>query len=234
MSGRRPAVLLMGDTLNLGGTEGQFVAVARGLDRSRWNVDVACLRAEGPLRLRLEEVGLQPWSCGRGSFRSPGFLLAVAALARRLRARQTQIVHSFDFYSNVLGITAARLARVPVAIASQRDLGDLRPRHQRRIHSLMLKLASHIMVNSEAIAERLDGTRAARSGRLVVVRNGVDLTRFRPRDTATPRSGPLTIGTLANLRPEKGLREFVEAAGLLRQRASGLRFSIWGDGALRQ
>ena len=46
MSAARPSVVLMGDTLNFGGTEGQFVEVACGLDRTRWDLDVACIRAE--------------------------------------------------------------------------------------------------------------------------------------------------------------------------------------------
>src|SRR2546425_10417907 len=50
----RPSILLMGDTLGLGGTEGQFVELASRLDRSRWTVHVTCLRAEGPLRAKLE------------------------------------------------------------------------------------------------------------------------------------------------------------------------------------
>lgn len=64
MSRLRPGVLLLGDTLNLGGTEGQFAEVACGLDRSRWDLHVSCGRAEGPLRARLEAVGLEPWSLG--------------------------------------------------------------------------------------------------------------------------------------------------------------------------
>ena len=70
MSAGRPGVLLIGDTLNLGGTEGQFVEVACGLDPSRWSVHVSCLRAVGPLRMRLEAAGIRTRSCGRGSFKS--------------------------------------------------------------------------------------------------------------------------------------------------------------------
>ena len=36
-----------------------------------------------------------------------------------------QIVHTHDLYANVLGIPAATMARVPVIISSQRDLGHL-------------------------------------------------------------------------------------------------------------
>ena len=119
-----PSVLLMGDTLNFGGTEGQFVEVACGLPSARWDVDVACMRAEGPLRPRLEAAGLRPWSYGRGSLRSPRFIGGVRALARHLRERRVQIVHCFDFYSNVMGVPAARLAGVPVVIATGKLQGD--------------------------------------------------------------------------------------------------------------
>jgi glycosyltransferase involved in cell wall biosynthesis len=234
MSRARPSILLIGDTLNFGGTEGQFVEVACGLDRARWDVDVACIRAEGPLRPRLEAAGVRAWSCGRGSFKSPRLLGAVRALARHLRGRRVQIVHCFEFYSNLLGVLAARIAGVPAIIASQRDLGNLRSWHEQRIHSVMLRLATHVLVNTEATAERLARTRAARRGRLTVIRNGVDLARFRPIDAKPARGGTCTIGTLANLRPEKGLLELVEAAALVRRQAPEVRFSIWGEGPLRR
>src|SRR5258708_25176229 len=164
MSGPRPPVLLLGDTLNLGGTEGQFAEVACGLDRSRWDLHVCCVRAEGPLRARLEAVGLQPWSVGPRSFQSPTLAGAILRLARYLRRHAVRLVHCFDFYSNILGVSAARLAGTPVVIASQRDMGDLRSRGQQAIHSLVLELATHVLVNSDAIAARLAGTRAARRG----------------------------------------------------------------------
>jgi glycosyltransferase involved in cell wall biosynthesis len=233
MSAARPSVVLMGDTLNFGGTEGQFVEVACGLDRTRWDLDVACIRAEGPLRARLDAAGIEAWSCGRGSFKSPRFLGAVRALARRLRSRRVRIVHSFDFYSNVLGVPAARMARVPVIIASQRDLGNLRPPLQRRLQRAMLFLATHVLVNSHATAECLAHTRAARSGRLSVIHNGVDLSRFGPAEAAIAKEPGVTVTVLANLRPEKGILQVVEAAEVVRRAAPRVHFDIWGEGSLR-
>jgi L-malate glycosyltransferase len=233
MSGLRPRVLLLGDTLNLGGTEGQFAEVACGLDRSRWHLHVSCVRAEGPLRLRLEARGLQPWSLGPSSFKSPGLAVAILRLTAYLRRHAVRLVHCFDFYSNIVGVPAARLARVPAVIASQRDMGDLRGRSQQSIHSLALGLATHILVNSEAIAARLTHTRAARRNRLGVIPNGVDLTRFGPAVAPSNVSEVTKVGSLANLRPEKGLGQLVEAAGIVTRTAPGARFVIWGEGPLR-
>lgn len=232
MSLHRPRVLLIGDTLILGGTEGQFAEVACGLDRARWDIDVACIRAEGPLRTRLEAAGIRPWSLGPSSFKSPALGLAIVRLASHLRRRKVGLVHCFDFYSNVIGIPAARLARTPVAIASQRDMGDLRRPAQRALHSAILRLATHVLVNSQAIADRLGRLPSARRGRLAVVRNGVDLTRFTPRPGFSGRPG-MTVGTVANLRPEKGLVQLLEAAAIVVRSAPGSHFVIWGDGALR-
>jgi glycosyltransferase involved in cell wall biosynthesis len=226
-------VLLLGDTLNLGGTEGQFAEVACGLDRSRWDLHVSCVRAEGPLRGRLEAAGLQPWSLGPSSFKSLGLAVAILRLAGYLRRHAVQLLHCFDFYSNIVGVPAARLARTPAVIASQRDMGDLRSRGQQSIHSMALGLATHILVNAEAIAARLAHTRAARHGRLGVVPNGVDLTRFGPVAPPSNRSDVTTVATLANLRPEKGLVQLLEAAAIVMRRAPRARFVIWGDGPLR-
>ena len=234
MSRPRPGVLLVGDTLNLGGTEGQFAEVACGLDRARWDVRVCCVRAEGPLRGRLEAAGLQPWSVGPSSFRSPALTLAILRLARYLRRHTVRLVHCFDFYSNILGVSAARLAGTSVVIASQRDMGNLRSRGQQTIHSIALGLATHVLVNSEAIAVRLAGTRAARRDRLAVIPNGVDLARFAPAaEEASSGRPPMRVGTLANLRPEKGLRQLVEAAAVVTRKVPRARFVIWGDGPLR-
>src|SRR3989442_6461691 len=76
----RPSILLMGDTLGLGGTQGQFVELASRLDRSMWGVHGSCIRAERPFRARLEAAGVRTWSCGLGSLQSP------RGLARRRRA----------------------------------------------------------------------------------------------------------------------------------------------------
>lgn len=234
MSVRRPAILLLGDTLNVGGTERQFVEVACRLDRSRWEIHASCLRAEGPLRARLDAAGVRAWSCGRGSFKSPCFAVAVWGLARYLRNHRIRLIHSFDFYSNILGVPAARLAGVPAVIASQRELGDLRPPLQRLVHQMVLRLADYLLVNSEAVAERLTRSGAVVPARIVVIPNGVDLARFSPAPgPARSLSERVTVGTLADLRPEKAIGDLVRAAALVRERCPEARFVIWGDGPYR-
>ena len=230
----RPGILLIGDQLHAGGTEGQFVEVACGLDRSRWDVHLTCLRAVGPLRARIEAAGLSVSSCGRGAFKSPRFALAVWGLVRYLHSHRIRLVHSFDFYSDILGVIAARLAGVPAVIASQRELGDLRTPMERRFYRMAMRLADYVLVNAEVVAERIAIARARTRERVVVIPNGVNTARFTPAPRPPRRvTGHVTVGTLANLRPEKGLCHLVRAMALVRDRYPGEQFVIWGDGPLR-
>ena len=230
----RPSVLLLGDSLIFGGTEGQFVEVVRGLNRSRWRLHVGCVHAEGPNRVRLEAAGLHPLTWRVGSLRSPRFALDVVGFARHLRRGRIQVFHSFGFYGNIFGVLAARLARVPAVIASQRDLGDLRPPLQRRVHRAAVRLAGYVVVNSEAVAARLVASGTVPAQRIVLVPNGVDLRRFAPAPgSGAFRSDRVTVGTVALLRPEKAVADFVRAAAAVRDVCPGARFVIWGDGPCR-
>lgn len=222
-------IVLLGDTLHLGGTEGQFVEIACGLDRRRWDARVVCLRPHGALADRLRAAAISTSAVGCGSLKRPRAAAAIVRLGRRLRRDGVRLVHAFDFYSNVVGVLAARLARVPV-IASQRDLGDVRPPARRRIQRLALRAADHVSVNSPAIAARVaaDGIRA---DRLTVVANGVDTRRFSPRPRVA--AAVPVIGAVGNLRPEKGVEDLVRAAALLRDSGVPVRLEIWGDGVLR-
>jgi len=234
MSASRPAILLLGDTLKVGGTEGQFAEIACRLSGSRWDLHVSCLRAEGPLRAKLDARGVGVWSCGPGSFKSPRVAAAVWRLSRYLRSRRVSLFHSFDFYSNILGVPAARLAGVPAIIASQRELSDLRTPRERRIHRWFLRMAHRVAVNSEAVAEQLKRDAPALSAKVVVIPNGVDVEKFTPAARSTARSArPITIGALANLRPEKGLEDLVEAAAVVLRARPDVRFVLWGEGPMR-
>ena len=227
-------IFLLGDSLEIGGTEGQFAEIACGLGRSGWEIDVSCLRAGGPLRARLEAAGIRPWSCGPASLKSPRAALAIARLARYLRQHRVRLVHSFDFYSNLVGVLAGRLARVPVVVASQRDLGNLRPPMQCRVHRFVLRLAHHVLVNSQAVAERVKQDSKISPDRIALVPNGVDVARFHPAPDRHRVAGEvITVGTLTNLRREKGLVDIVHAAAIMRDRCADARFVIVGNGPLR-
>jgi len=91
-----------------------------------------------------------------------------------------------------------------------------------------------IVTVSESIRQQLqvDGVQGSR---IRTIYEGMDLTPFPKRDAPRQRrpGEPMVFGTIAYFSPEKGLRHLVEAASLIPDVHSRMRFVLVGDGACR-
>jgi glycosyltransferase involved in cell wall biosynthesis len=123
---------------------------------------------------------------------------------------------------------------VPAIIASQRCFNDCYTPAQCQLQKWVHRLADYVLVNSEKIAEELQQSRTVQSEQIVYIPNGLDLERFTPKPRHDRSSRPFTVGTLANLRPEKGLAHFIHAAAVVHKRFPKICFALWGQGLLRE
>src|SRR5579863_3301769 len=107
----RIGVLHVVDCLNVGGTERQLFELLRRLDRTRFRPLLACFKGEGELLPRLLELGLMPVEFPlRGTLVQPNTAWQIARMAWLCRRQNVSVVHAHDFYSNVVGVAAARMA----------------------------------------------------------------------------------------------------------------------------
>ena len=101
-------------SLDPGGTERQMSELVRRLDPARWQVHVACLRAEGAWLERVREAApvtdLEVRSFGRAET-----LGRARTFARWCAERRIAVVHTTDLPSNIFGQPAAALAASPSA-----------------------------------------------------------------------------------------------------------------------
>src|SRR5271168_5224046 len=110
-----PALFLMTNSFETGGSERQFAALAQSLVASSFRTRIGCITRRGSFLEGFEDVTEFPVGGNLYGLRSMQTRLR---LARYLRASHTAIAHAFDFYTNLVLIPAARLARVPVVIGS--------------------------------------------------------------------------------------------------------------------
>src|SRR4051794_4119374 len=216
-------VLHVVDCLNVGGTERQMFELLRRLDRRRWRPMVATFKQGGELLPNLRSIGIEPivFDLG-GSLTRPEAALAVAKLAWLIRRENIRIVHAHDFYSNVIGIAAATVARVR-SIASRRDLAHWLNPLQRKLLSVALSLSDCVIANAEAVGERVKNDEAVPPWKLRVVPNGIDVVRFdelaaRDPDPALPKlaKGKKRVVMVASMHlPDKGHADLLDAAALL-------------------
>jgi glycosyltransferase involved in cell wall biosynthesis len=207
-----------------GGTEGQMIELARRLDRTRFQVHLACLNRTGSWAARaasIAEIAEFPIR----SFRRPSTLARMWEFARWCRQRRIAVLHATDLYSNVFALPAAALARVPVRIGNRREINPDKPLGLIGLQRTSYAFAHGIVANSTAVADRLRAERVSPDA-ITVVPNGIDVDAYRPRTAPRPLR---RIVTVANLRPEKAHEVLIDAFASLPP-ALNLELALVGGG----
>ena len=241
----RPSVLHLVSSFHTGGSERQAVQLARLLRAGgRYDVHLACLDGGGALRGEVERAGFVEIPEYRlNSFYDANMIFQLRRLADYLRRRHVQVVQTHDFYTNVFGMMAATLARVPARIAARRETTGWRSRAQKRVERMAYRLSHAIVANAEAVKQQLieEGGQARK---IEIVYNGLDLERLRPPAAASRDAVLASFGLpderglgfvtiVANLRhPVKDHPTFLRAAGRTLQACPQARFIIAGEGEL--
>jgi L-malate glycosyltransferase len=232
---RRMRICHLIDSLRIGGSECQMSEVARRQKSAGYHVQVGCLREEGPMIAGLRDRGIRVTAFPpQGSLIRPRGLRALLRLASFLRRERFSILHCHDLWSNLMGVPAGRLARVPVVITSQRDLGHLDWYTPSRKHVIagIHKLASTVLANSSAVRQFLVSELGIRSDHIRVIRNAVEAGRFRPRSSG--KTAYKTVMTIANMNESvKGHAVLIEAAPTVVRDHPEVRFVFVGNGAKR-
>jgi glycosyltransferase involved in cell wall biosynthesis len=226
-----PGVFLMTNSFETGGSERQFVELARALQPTRYRVSLGCLKANGPLQTDLGPV--QHFDLGGSLYRLPSMRTRYR-LASYLRRSKIAVAHAFDFYTNLALIPAAKLARARVVIGSQRQLGDLLTPTQRHAQLAMFRWADCVVCNSRAAAERLI-QQGLRPEQAVVIGNGLSPAAFADTAAIIPRRpGFLRVGMIARMNARsKNHRILLEVTARLRNRLRNFEVVLVGDGPLR-
>lgn len=238
-SARRPKILHLITSFEIGGTERQAVELLKRIDRDRFDIRLAVLRNEGPFYREIENLFPSVPEFRLTSFYNRNALKQITRLRKLLISNQIDLVHAHDFYSSLLAIASGRLAGVQV-IACQRHLKlSDRPVHHLGT-SVIHRFADRLLVNSDAIRARILNQRIAPPRKITVIRNGVsgsgtpkvEARREIRRELAIDDSAML-VGMVARLDPIKGHRFFIEAAARVSQSNPDTHFVLIGDGPLR-
>ncbi|OFV94282.1 MAG: hypothetical protein A3F68_08770 [Acidobacteria bacterium RIFCSPLOWO2_12_FULL_54_10] len=219
----------------IGGTEKQVINMVRSIDSSRFDVHLACFNRWGQLSKEIETLGipiseyrincLYNYQTVRQQIRFAGFL----------KRNRIQVVHAYGFYSMVFAVPAARLARVPVVVASIRDTGELLTPLQKRAQKAVCRLADSVLVNAAAVREWLVG-QGYNERKIEVIHNGIASDRIDGggggqrlrRELGLPPNVPV-VAMLSRLNRMKGGAFFLEAAAAVASRFPEVRFLVVGD-----
>lgn len=240
MAGR--SVALVVGQLQVGGAEGQLFHLATRLDPDRYAPFVVCLsEVAEPFASRLRRQGIDVEIIAR---RGHYDLARVRILARLLRARRTELVHSFLLAANAYAygaiLAGPRGRRKPPFIASSRTCIPPRGMMGRAIHRRAFRAASAVIANSKEVRKFTAETYGLEASRIHVIPNGVAAPAVAPEARGRVRAqwriseATVVVGTLGRLSPEKNLELFLELARSLEPPPGiSVVYVIVGDGPAR-
>ncbi|SRR5579871_1140209 len=238
----RRKIFFLLDSLNIGGTEVQAVELALRIGVKGYEITLGCLRARGPLleRLKGSDVAIEEFY-PKGGFDSVRGIYQMLRLAKFLRGGRFQIFHAHDLYSNILGIPAAVVARVPVIVSSQRDLSHLEAyRTGKRAWIRRLQnLSTVVLTNSQAVRDSVLSDHAFAQEKIRVIHNGVETNGWGQggRDRTwliADGAGEKWIVLVGNMHSDvKGHAFLIAAAAEVVREFPNARFLLVGDGAQR-
>lgn len=232
-------LLLVVDNFERHGTQGQLVQLANALEEDeRFHLYVGCLKLEGGLLEELRVPEDRTLEFPLRKFYGPDGIRQILRLRRFVRRHRIAVVHSQDFYANMLSLGACVWRSRPKLIVSRR----YEILSNRKVHRLgekvSYRLASAIVTNSPVEKKRLQREFGVPVDRIHFIPNGVDLDRYSPARAARmtkrneERSGP-TVGAVARLEPEKGHDVIIRMIPRLVQEWPNLTVILVGDGSQR-
>jgi glycosyltransferase involved in cell wall biosynthesis len=203
------------------------------------------MTGRGALSADIEALGVSLFHLNmkRGGA-SPGALLRLAGIIRKTRP---DVVQTWLYHADLMGLLAARLARTGKVVWNLR-CSDMDLSKYRRMTSFVLKANAFFSTRPEAIvsnshrAVELHRGFGYRPRRIEVIPNGFDLERYRPDPGAgarlrqklgIPADAPV-VGMVARLDPMKGHDVFGKVWRSIRSRLSYSHAVLVGKGVEKQ
>jgi len=214
----------------IGGAEVFVAELCAEMPRQGTHVELFC-PAGRPFVEYVSKRGIEPITWKTHGKLDPVTLIR---LARLIRSRGIDVVHTHLSTASLLGAFAARLARRP-SVAHVHGLNT----------ATCFRYSTRIIAVSEAVKRHLTA-QGIREERIRVVHNGVDVERFEPVSpgrSLAPRGCPAAakiklgydpdaplFGVFGRLAPEKGQRVAIEAMFLVLKELPNARLVLAGQG----
>ena len=229
--------MLVDRLLEVGGAESLVVAIATNLPRDRYEVIVCTSRTAGGRQLAgLEKAGIEHINLGRKHRLD---ILPFRRLARFLRERRVDILHSHKFGSNVWAAAVQAIFR-PAPIFIAQEHGWSYERRARRVIDgrLIGRVATAFVAGTKADAERMVSREGVPASKVVVIPGAyisrADAGPGNLRAELDLAADVPIVATIGVMRPEKGYDVLLRAFAALRERLPDARLVFAGDGECRE
>ncbi len=225
-------ILYVHNKTELSGGEISLINLWRNLDRKDFKLFLI-LPSEGRLSFEAQRLGMDVYilSVPSLSFRNLIKIIKVLfLLARYVREKEIDVIHSYSPRNNILSAIVTRLMRRAVIWHERNMLFG----KEKDVSKMFLWLPDVIICNSYAVASRFR-KKDVIPDKVKVIYNGVDLKEFNPvfyNKEEIKKSLGLDdrkiVGIVSNLNKRKRVECFIQIAALIKQKRDGVLFMVVG------
>jgi glycosyltransferase involved in cell wall biosynthesis len=232
-------VLHLATSFGRGGAELNLARLATNMDASRFSNTIVAmrLRYDGPMVQRVTQAGVR-FRCleMRAGVPDPTGFVRLLQIVREVRP---QVLQTWMYHADLLGLLVGRLARVPVILWNVRST-LLNHRGTARLVCRALVplsgLPSAVVANSQA-GVHVHQALGYKPKKWVWIPNSLQLTQFKPEPEARERlrrdlrldSDAFLIGLVARFDPMKDHANFIRAGGLISAENPNTNFVLVGQ-----
>ena len=200
------------DSLSGGGAEKQLIQLVRNLNTDRFEPTVCCLSAERKFNRQSADISSYIEVFSMDNLFSIAGLKEFVRFISFLKKGNFDLIHSWLFTSDIVGLIGGVIAGVKMRISSRRDTGFWKKFHHRLFYNFVLnRLTVHFIPNSAETKSRLINEENISEKRITTIVNGVDLDEFKPWTKKKQRTNFPVIGIVASLTEVKGHVYLLEA-----------------------
>ena len=227
------------DSFGIGGTELNAVRTVEALDLNRFEITIFHLHEDGPLRARYEGLGVHLVHLPISRLYAPRTAIQGLRLARILRQRGIQVVHTHDVYTNIFAVPWARMLGGCRVIASRRWLDAVPRPGLMPLNRWSYRLATRVLANCAMVARFLAEDERVPPHKIIEIPNFLEERAFQRVDPAARTvqrrqwgipEGAFVAGVVARLAPVKSHEMLLRAAQRL---DDDVHVVLVGDGPAR-
>jgi glycosyltransferase involved in cell wall biosynthesis len=226
--------------LNTGGAENSLYRLLAYMDREEFDSHVISLIPPGVVGEKIRKLGIPVVSLDMKPGRPS--LYALFNLSRQMHNERFDIVQTWLYHADLMGLLAAKMANMDHVVWNIRN-SYLIMSEYRRMSGLVLKICSWLSGSPEVVICNSQAGREFHTGlgyhprRWMIIPNGFDPAEFHPeplarldvRDELGLDPDAILIGMTARYDPIKGHTDFLESADALIRSGVDAHFLMVGQ-----
>jgi sugar transferase (PEP-CTERM/EpsH1 system associated) len=225
-------------SLGTGGLENGIVNIINRCDKNRFKIDVICLREQGELGDRINNLDSEVFFDRE---RSKGLKNAIGMIREAQETNQYDIIHTHGWATMLAGYLTSLLERKPIVMNGEHGTLYFNTWRQRLIQRFLFNRMAINLSVSGALVEEISSRFDVKTSRFLPILNGVDIERFKPNLSARAEQRELlgvtddqiVVGSVGRLVEVKNYPSLIKGFVLFLRGQPTAKLVLAGDGPMR-